>query len=76
MNGLNNLKRSSVKKGMDPFKLIELRAQYKVLSEIEEMFPRNSTHRAAKYAVKRMREILREIEVEVGVKIKDNQFLS
>lgn len=55
---------------MDPFKLVELRAQYKVLSEIEEMFPCNSKHRVAKHAVKRMREIIKEIEVETGVKIK------
>jgi hypothetical protein len=55
---------------MDPFRLVELRAQYKVLSEIEEMFPRHSKHRVVKYAVKRMREIIKEIEVETGVKIK------
>jgi len=55
---------------MDPFRLVELRAQYKVLSEIEEMFPRYSTHRVAKYAVKKMREIIKEIEIETGVKIK------
>lgn len=57
---------------MDPFKIIELRAQYKVLSEIEEMFPKNSTHRAAKYAVKRMCEILKEIEAVTIVKIEGN----
>jgi len=75
MEQLNILKKdylNNMKKETDSFKLVELISQYKVLSEIEEMFPRNSTHRVAKYADKRMREILREIEVEVGVKIKDN----
>lgn len=55
---------------MDPFRLVELRAQYKVLSEIEDMFPRYSKHRVAEYAVKKMKEILKEIELETKVKIK------
>jgi hypothetical protein len=52
---------------MDPFKIlktIELKAQYEVLSEIEDMFGPNSKHKVAVYADKKMREILKEIEKE------------
>ncbi len=47
---------------VDPFKIIELRAQYEVLSHIEEMFTPKSKHRVAKYVDKKMREIIKEIE--------------
>ena len=48
----------------DPFKVIELRAQYEVLSEIESMFPRTSKHRVAIHVDKKMREILKRLEIE------------
>jgi hypothetical protein len=62
-NGLQNIKRSK----MDPFKVlktIELKAQYEVLSEIEDMFAPSSKHKVAVYVDKKMREILKEIEKE------------
>lgn len=49
---------------MDPFRIVELRAQYEVLSHIEEMFTPTSKHRVAKYVDKKMREILKELEIE------------
>jgi len=49
---------------MDPFRVVELRAQYEVLSHIEEMFTPKSKHRVAKYVDKKMREILKELEIE------------
>jgi hypothetical protein len=49
---------------MDPFKVVELRAKYEVLSEIEDMFPPHSKHKVAVYVDKKMREILKEIEKE------------
>lgn len=49
---------------MDPFRVVELRAQYEILSHIEEMFTPNSKHRVAKYVDKKMREILKELEIE------------
>jgi len=49
---------------MDPFRVVELRAQYEVLSHIEEMFPTNSKHKVAKYVDKKMREILKELEIK------------
>jgi hypothetical protein len=49
---------------MDPFRVVELRAQYEVLSHIEEMFVPKSKHRVAKYVDKKMREILKELEIE------------
>ncbi len=49
---------------MDPFRVVELRAQYEVLSHIEDMFPPNSKHRVAKYVDKKMREILKELVIE------------
>ena len=49
---------------MDPFRVVELRAQYEVLSHIEEMFTSKSKHRVAKYVDKKMREILKELEIE------------
>ena len=55
---------------MDPFKLVELRAQYEVLSHIEEMFTAKSKHRVAKYVDKKMRDIIKEIELETGVNVK------
>ena len=47
---------------MDIFKVIELRAQYEVLSQIEDMFSPTSKHRVAKYVDKKMREIIKELE--------------
>lgn len=49
---------------MDPFRIIELRAQYEVLSQIESMFSRTSKHKVALHVDKKMREILRDIEIE------------
>jgi hypothetical protein len=49
---------------MDPFRVVELRAQYEVLSHIEEMFPPNSKHKVALYVDKKMREILKELVIE------------
>lgn len=49
---------------MDPFRIVELRAQYEVLSHIEDMFTPKSKHRVAKYVDKKMREILKELEIE------------
>jgi hypothetical protein len=49
---------------MDPFRVVELRAQYEVLSHIEEMFVPKSKHRVAKYVDKKMREILKQLEIE------------
>ena len=47
---------------MDAFRVIELRAQYEVLSQIEDMFSPTSKHRVAKYVDKKMREIIKELE--------------
>jgi hypothetical protein len=47
---------------MDPFRVIELRAQYEVLSHIEDMFTPKSTHKVAKYVDKKMRDIIKELE--------------
>lgn len=47
---------------MDAFRVIELRAQYEVLSQIEEMFTPKSKHRVAKHVDKKMREIIKELE--------------
>ena len=49
---------------MAPFRIIELRAQYEVLSQIESMFNRTSKHKVALHVDKKMREILRDIEIE------------
>ena len=49
---------------MDPFRVVELRAQYEVLSSIEEMFVPKSKHKVAKYVDKKMREILKELEIK------------
>lgn len=56
---------------MDPFRIVELRAQYEVLSHIEEMFTPKSKHRVAKYVDKKMREILKALEIEKK-KLKPN----
>jgi hypothetical protein len=56
---------------MDPFRIVELRAQYEVLSHIEDMFTPSSKHRVAKYVDKKMREILKELEIEKK-KLKPN----
>lgn len=47
---------------MDAFRVIELRAQYEVLSQIEDMFTPKSKHRVAKHVDKKMREIIKELE--------------
>lgn len=47
---------------MDAFRVIELRAQYKVLSQIEDMFIPKSKHRVAKHVEKKMRDIIKELE--------------
>lgn len=47
---------------MDAFRVIELRAQYEVLSQIEEMFKPTSKHRVAKHVDKKMRDIIKELE--------------
>jgi hypothetical protein len=47
---------------VDAFRVIELRAQYEVLSQIEDMFSPTSKHRVAKYVDKKMREIIKELE--------------
>jgi hypothetical protein len=60
---------------MDAFRVIELRAQYEVLSQIEEMFTPKSKHRVAKYVDKKMREIIKELETfkkEDGKKSKNS----
>jgi hypothetical protein len=49
---------------MNAIKVIELRAQYEVLSHIEEMFVPKSKHKVAKYVDKKMREILKELEIK------------
>jgi len=49
---------------MDPFRVVELRAQYELLSQIEEMFPPHSKHKVAMYVDKKMREILKELVIE------------
>jgi hypothetical protein len=49
---------------MDPFRMIKLGAQYEVLSQIESMFSRTSKHKVALHVDKKMREILRDIEIE------------
>jgi hypothetical protein len=53
---------------MDPFKLLELRAQYQVLSEIESMFPLYSKNKVAIHVNKKMREILKEMELVPKIK--------
>jgi hypothetical protein len=50
---------------VDPFKIVELRAQYEILSHIEDMFPSHSKHKVAMYVDKKMREILKELEIEI-----------
>ena len=52
------------KQQMTVIKVIELRAQYEVLSHIEEMFVPKSKHKVAKYVDKKMREILKELEIK------------
>ena len=47
---------------MDIFRVIELRAQYEVLSQIEDMFAPKSKHRVAKHVDKKMRDIIKELE--------------
>jgi hypothetical protein len=47
---------------MDAFRVIELRAQYEVLSHIEDMFTPKSKHKVAKHVDKKMREIIKELE--------------
>ena len=49
---------------MDPIKVIELRAQYIILSEIEEMFPPKSKHKVAKYVDRRMTDILKQLNIK------------
>jgi hypothetical protein len=44
-------------------KLIQLRAKYKTLSEIEECFPKGSKHTAAILVNKQMNETLFQIEL-------------
>jgi hypothetical protein len=60
---------------VDPFRVIELRAQYEVLSHIEDMFRPKSTHKVAKYVDKKMRDIIKELETfkqpEDGKKCKN-----
>ena len=58
-------------KTMDQLRIIELQAQYEVLSHVEEMFTPKSKHRVARYVDKRMREILKELEIEKN-KLKAN----
>lgn len=48
-------------------RILELKAQYRVLSDIENCFPKGSTHRAAMYVDNKMTEILDEL-----VKLKRN----
>ena len=44
-------------------KLIQLKAKYSVLSEVEECFPKNSKHKAALLIRKNMNELLYQIEL-------------
>lgn len=42
---------------------LELKAQYRVLSEVRECFPRTSNHKAAKHVDRKMGEILTLLEL-------------
>jgi hypothetical protein len=53
---------------MDPLKVIELRAQYLILSEIEEMFVAKSKHKVAKYVDRKMIDILKELNIKSKVR--------
>ena len=44
-------------------KLIQLKAKYSALSEIEECFPKNSKHKAVLLIRKNMNELLYQIEL-------------
>ncbi len=46
-------------------KLIQLKAQYRVLSEIQDCFPKRSKHEASMLIGKKMNEILFQIELIV-----------
>ena len=43
-------------------KILELKARYRTLSEIEDLFPKNSVHPVAKQVDKKMAQVIKEIE--------------
>lgn len=54
---------------LETVKLIILRAEYRMLSEISEHFPKNSVHPAATFIDRQMSEKLIEIE-DLNIKTK------
>lgn len=54
---------------IETIKLIILRAEYRMLSEVLEQFPKNSVHPAAVYIDKQMSDKLTEIE-QLNIKRK------
>jgi hypothetical protein len=57
----NEKKQKSTRNDKTPKRLIELKAQYRVLSEIEDCFVQNSKHPAAVLIQRKMLDIVNEI---------------
>ena len=52
-------------------KIIELKARYRTLSEIEELFPKNSVHPVAKQVDRKITETIKELEtLDSGITVK------
>jgi hypothetical protein len=52
-------------------RILELKAQYRVLSEIEDLFPKNSVHPVAKQVDKKITETIKQLEtLDSGITVK------